>query len=59
MPHSLEREKFMRHAPLRQCNFRNTHPCPGERIFRAILIAILIIIMIIIRIMIMLPVHLR
>ena len=31
MPHSLEREKFMRHAPLRRCNFQNTHPCPGER----------------------------
>ncbi len=40
----------MRHAPLRRRIFRNTHPCPGERTLRVILITILIIIMIIIRI---------
>ena len=25
----IEREKFMRHIPLRRGIFRNTHPCPG------------------------------
>ena len=40
----------MRHIPLRRGIFRNTHPCPGERILRGILIIILIMIRIMIRI---------